>query len=372
MNTNKLIGRSTAGVGVMEEITLGTGLSFSGTTLNASGSSSPLTTKGDLYTYSTADARLGVGTAGQILTPDATEATGLKWVKGKTSDLTNDGDNGYTHFISVEDLPSNLVLYATNVASGISTYTKAVSSLTDPDYNTVAVDIPVGPLTSTTVATYCGGIVSSANIIIGNPGIFTMSTLGSIRRTSGSAEGIFFYEVWKRDAGGTETLIVTSDSTVPISAATYTEFNASALFNNGIFTATDRVVIKFYGLRLAGGSNPSFDFQFGGTAPVRTTLPIPLTVTPLPREILSVSTATTAGSVYGIDYIYFVSGTTTITLPTAVGSVSKYTIKRVGTGVVSVATTSSQTIDGSSSPININVQYVSLDLMSDGANWNII
>ena len=38
MNTNKLIGRGTAGTGVMEEITLGTGLSLSGTTLNASAS----------------------------------------------------------------------------------------------------------------------------------------------------------------------------------------------------------------------------------------------------------------------------------------------------------------------------------------------
>lgn len=37
MATNKLIGRGTAGTGVMEEITLGTGLSFSGTTLNVSG-----------------------------------------------------------------------------------------------------------------------------------------------------------------------------------------------------------------------------------------------------------------------------------------------------------------------------------------------
>lgn len=37
MNTNKLIGRGTAGVGVMEEITLGTNLSLSGTTLNATG-----------------------------------------------------------------------------------------------------------------------------------------------------------------------------------------------------------------------------------------------------------------------------------------------------------------------------------------------
>jgi hypothetical protein len=43
------------------------------------GGSSPLTTKGDLYTYSTTDARLGVGTNGQILTADSTAATGLKW-----------------------------------------------------------------------------------------------------------------------------------------------------------------------------------------------------------------------------------------------------------------------------------------------------
>jgi hypothetical protein len=39
----------------------------------------PLTTKGDLFTFSTVDARLGVGTNGQTLVADSTEATGLKW-----------------------------------------------------------------------------------------------------------------------------------------------------------------------------------------------------------------------------------------------------------------------------------------------------
>jgi hypothetical protein len=39
----------------------------------------PLTTKGDLFTFSTVDARLGVGTNGQYLISDSTAGTGLAW-----------------------------------------------------------------------------------------------------------------------------------------------------------------------------------------------------------------------------------------------------------------------------------------------------
>ena len=37
MNTNTLLGRGTAGVGAVEEITLGTNLTITGTTINAAG-----------------------------------------------------------------------------------------------------------------------------------------------------------------------------------------------------------------------------------------------------------------------------------------------------------------------------------------------
>lgn len=64
----------------------------------------------------------------------------------------------------------------------------------------------------------------------------------------------------------------------------------------------------------------------------------------------------------------------TITLPTAVGCTGKkYNIKKVSSdsNTLTIATTSSQTIDGGSTA-TITVQYVSIQVVSDGANWEVI
>jgi hypothetical protein len=196
----------------------------------------------------------------------------------KTSDLINDGDDGTSHFISLEDLPSTLTLYPTTAASGIGGYNKLVSSITDPDYNTTAVDVSTGAITGTDQL--IAGLITDANQIIGNPGIFNMTTIGNIRKTSGSGQAEFFFRVYKRDAGGTETLILQSNNTQQITSAIYAEFFTSGLWNDGVFISTDRIVIKFYGTKVGSGSNPTYDFQFGGTAPVRSFVPIPLTVSP--------------------------------------------------------------------------------------------
>lgn len=87
-----------------------------------------------------------------------------------------------------------------------------------------------------------------------------------------------------------------------------------------------------------------------------------------PRQTKAVSTATTASAFPFTDYLYLCSGTMTLTLPTAVGNQSKYTVKNTGTGVITIATTSSQTMDGATTT-TLSTQYQTLNLISDGTNW---
>lgn len=195
-----------------------------------------------------------------------------------TSDLINDGDDGISHFITLNDLPSNIIVYPTTVASDISTYFKLVSSITDPSYNTTAVDVSTGAITTTDQL--ISSLATSTNFIVGNPGVFNITTIGNISKVSGSGEAEFYFRVYKRTLAGTETLIVQSSNTIPVTNTGYSEFSATGLWNDGAFLSTDRIVIKYYANRIAGGSNPTYQFQFGGITPVRTLLPIPLTVVP--------------------------------------------------------------------------------------------
>lgn len=91
---NRLLGRASAGAGDVEEITLGTNLSFSGTTLNASGSGSGTVNSGtaNRLTYyaatGTAVSELPTaGSAGQILQSNGT-ASAPSWVNAPAATLT--------------------------------------------------------------------------------------------------------------------------------------------------------------------------------------------------------------------------------------------------------------------------------------------
>lgn len=87
------------------------------------------------------------------------------------------------------------------------------------------------------------------------------------------------------------------------------------------------------------------------------------------RSVTSLATNTTLSAAASTDYVIFATGTITLTLPTAVGNTNRYSIENIGTGVVTVNTTSSQTINGETS--QLLYQYDAADFISNNTNWGV-
>lgn len=88
-------------------------------------------------------------------------------------------------------------------------------------------------------------------------------------------------------------------------------------------------------------------------------------------SVSSNTTLTTTNAVVSVDAS---GGAVTITLPTAVGNTGHtFSIKKADSSgnTVTIATTGGQTIDGSATAV-IKVQYVSVLVISNGSNWQVI
>ncbi|MEH1789664.1 MAG: hypothetical protein V7L23_29940 [Nostoc sp.] len=71
------------------------------------------------------------------------------------------------------------------------------------------------------------------------------------------------------------------------------------------------------------------------------------------------------------EYIEATTAAITITLPDAVAnSKSLFNIKNSSSGTVTIATTSSQTIDGAGT-FPLPIQYQAISVISNGTNWSI-
>jgi hypothetical protein len=216
------------------------------------------------------------------------ELTATKLIKSGGFDfqfLKADGSVDNNTYLTSADLPSTLDLYATTSPDPvIAGYTALVRNITDTRYNTTAVDVLTPTITGTLASpTFCGAVISDPSILLGNPGVFNFSVIGKIRRTGGSTSSgaDFFFSIYKRDISGVETKIADSSPVVvPANGGIYVEYISIALWNNGIFLSTDRVVLKFYGVKTGGGSGASYEFLFGGDDPVRGTASISSAIIP--------------------------------------------------------------------------------------------
>ena len=89
------------------------------------------------------------------------------------------------------------------------------------------------------------------------------------------------------------------------------------------------------------------------------------------KTVISLTGSATLNAVGSREYIYLMGSGAVPTLPTAVGNTSIYQLKNVHTASISVAVTSSQTIDGDAGPL-VLLPKRSYTLVSDNANWVII
>lgn len=229
------------------------------------------------YTGATANVDLG-----------AYELTATKLIKYlgiSTQFLKADGSVDENTYLTSANLPSTLELFATTSPDPlISGYTALVRNISDSRFNTVAVDVTT-PVVNGTIAlpTFCGAVISDNNIISGNPGVFNFTLAGNIRKTAGptASQAEFFFRIYKRSSAGTETLISESAKVlVPNNSGAYILFSTIALWNNGTFLDTDRIVLKFYGILAGSGTGGTYQFQFGGTSPVRGSAAVPTAVIP--------------------------------------------------------------------------------------------
>ena len=113
-NTESVMWRNGANTANLSLYLVGDQLYFAGAPVGG-GTVSPLTTKGDLYTFSVANARLPVGLNGTVLVADSSTLTGLNWlsvpgVSGSVTGFTFTNANGVSGTVATPTTTPNLTL----------------------------------------------------------------------------------------------------------------------------------------------------------------------------------------------------------------------------------------------------------------------
>ena len=115
MNTNRLVGRSTAGVGIMEEITIGSGLSLSGGTLSATGGGGTFPFDGSaVITGSLLVSGSGITITGSLNISGSLNATSSWAINALTSSNIQGGAANYIPLWKTDTSLTSSFLYQNN------------------------------------------------------------------------------------------------------------------------------------------------------------------------------------------------------------------------------------------------------------------
>jgi len=174
-NTESVMWRNAANTGNLALSIVGDQLYFAGLPIGG-GSASPLTTKGDLYTFTTTNARLPVGLNGQALVADSSNPTGLVW--------TNLGGAG----------GGSVIGFTFTNANGISG--TVATPTTTPNLT-----LSLGAITPTSVA--ASGTVTGSNISGTNTGDQTIILSGAVSGTGTGAITTTYTGIVPTSVGGT-------------------------------------------------------------------------------------------------------------------------------------------------------------------------
>lgn len=146
-------------------------------------------------------------------------------------------------------------------------------------------------------------------------------------------------------------------SATVVNRSTWTDDSGTGLTGTIINNAQLQIIYDNVDLLMAGSSPTTLEVGGGFKADQG-----------ILRSVVSKTANYTILSTDGL--VICTSGSFTVTLPTAVGIAGRaFTVKNTGSGTITMASTSSQTIDTASAGSTLILQNDSYTFESDGANW---
>lgn len=184
------------------------------------GATSPLTTKGDVWGYSTVDARIPVGTNNQVLTADSTQALGVKWA-------TPSSGGGMT-LISTTSF-TGTVLTLSSITGTYKELRLYVKGLYAANTNTLNVTFN-GDLTNPAYASLTGSDAINRAYSLSGSGGSSMNTFTYLN-TSNNSDSFLVLTI-PNYANTTTIKFMNATGAVETSSGSYTLGNWTGFWNN--------------------------------------------------------------------------------------------------------------------------------------------